>query len=51
MDKKHPATRSIADNQIITKEIKKWRDFSEVVAGQEYRNWAIRGQTEAAWPL
>lgn len=31
--------------------IDNWRQFSRIVAGPEYRNWAFRGHADAAWPL
>jgi FRG domain len=36
-------------SEIFVKEIDNWREFYEVVA--EYKNWAFRGQSDAAWPL
>jgi hypothetical protein len=38
-------------NKILVKEIEDWREFYEVVAGPEFRNWAFRGQSNAQWPL
>jgi hypothetical protein len=51
MGRKTTGITSNADNRIVVKEIKHWRDFREVIAGPEYLNWAFRGHSNAEWPL
>ena len=41
---------SMAD-KIVIKKIANWREFQEVVAGTEYKNWIFRGQSDSDWPL
>lgn len=34
-----------------TIEIDSWQDFRDIVAGEEFRGWAFRGQSNAEWQL
>jgi hypothetical protein len=31
--------------------ISSWRQFQEIVEGEDYRSWGFRGQADAQWPL
>ncbi|HUF65221.1 MAG TPA: FRG domain-containing protein [Gemmatimonadaceae bacterium] len=43
--------RSNTTNRMVVRRIANWHEFSEVVAGSDYQNWAFRGQSDAKWPL
>jgi hypothetical protein len=49
--KKRPKAVTPTTGGIVTREIRSWQEFYDVVAGPQYRNWAFRGQSDAAWPL
>jgi FRG domain len=50
-DKKRSGKRHFSASRIVIREITKWQEFHDVVAGPEYRNWAFRGHSDAEWPL
>jgi hypothetical protein len=37
--------------EMLVKEIEDWGEFYEVVAVDEFKSWAFRGQSDAKWPL
>jgi hypothetical protein len=43
--------RSSTTNRMVVRRIANWQEFSTVVAGPGYQNWAFRGQSDAEWPL
>lgn len=43
--------RPRSSSQVVVKEIRSWKDFSKIVAGPQYQNWAFRGHSDAEWPL
>jgi hypothetical protein len=45
------AKESASPDRIAVVEINTWQDFSSIVAGPEYHNWAFRGHSDAEWPL
>lgn len=49
MAKKRAGAKS--ETRLVVEEIRTWPEFSQVVAGDKYQNWAFRGQSNAEWPL
>ena len=43
--------RSRTTKPTVVRRIANWQEFSTIVAGPNYQNWAFRGQSDAEWPL